>query len=172
MRYVIIWIMCGIAASYVAGQKGKSSGDWFVLGILLGPFALLMVGLSPASPSKTEGRKSFHLSKSTRVEKVIAFFLAPFCVYPLVMLLIPTEIIAKVQLPLFLGIFALTWLLLWRPLMRVSKPGQGAVIIPQPLTNQRVCPFCAEDIKSEAIVCKHCGRDIPAVQAPIESGQR
>ena len=22
------------------------------------------------------------------------------------------------------------------------------------------CPFCAENIKKEAIVCKHCGRDI------------
>jgi len=23
------------------------------------------------------------------------------------------------------------------------------------------CPFCAEDIKAAAIVCKHCGRDLP-----------
>jgi len=22
------------------------------------------------------------------------------------------------------------------------------------------CPFCAEDIKKEAIVCKHCNRDL------------
>jgi hypothetical protein len=29
----------------------------------------------------------------------------------------------------------------------------------------RKCPFCAELIKPEAVVCKHCGRDLPA---PVE----
>ncbi len=24
------------------------------------------------------------------------------------------------------------------------------------------CPFCAELVKREAVVCKHCGRDLPA----------
>ena len=27
----------------------------------------------------------------------------------------------------------------------------------------RRCPFCAEGIRPEAIVCKHCGRDVPAL---------
>lgn len=28
--------------------------------------------------------------------------------------------------------------------------------------DEKACPFCAETIKSAAIVCKHCGRDIPS----------
>jgi hypothetical protein len=29
------------------------------------------------------------------------------------------------------------------------------------LKNSRKCPFCAELVRREAIVCKHCGRDLP-----------
>ena len=33
----------------------------------------------------------------------------------------------------------------------------------------RKCPFCAEFIKAEAIVCKHCGRDAPE-EDPLGTG--
>jgi hypothetical protein len=30
-----------------------------------------------------------------------------------------------------------------------------------PVVSTRSCPFCAEQIQLAAIVCKHCGRDLP-----------
>lgn len=28
--------------------------------------------------------------------------------------------------------------------------------------DEKTCPFCAETIKAAAVVCKHCGRDLPS----------
>jgi cbb3-type cytochrome oxidase subunit 3 len=34
----------------------------------------------------------------------------------------------------------------------------------------RTCPFCAEWVRLEAVVCKHCGRDLPAApELPVRS---
>jgi hypothetical protein len=33
-------------------------------------------------------------------------------------------------------------------------------------TETKKCPFCAEVVKREAVVCKHCGREFPVEKQP------
>ena len=42
--------------------------------------------------------------------------------------------------------------------MRVAKP-------PQPLPEFKKCPFCAEQVRWDAVKCKHCGSSLPAQPA-------
>jgi hypothetical protein len=57
--------------------------------------------------------------------------------------------------------------------MAVSDPRPQVVVQqsgpPASAARERVCPFCAEDIKAAAVVCKHCGRDLPNDSSPSET---
>lgn len=39
---IVVWLLCGIAASNIVGNKGRSAGKGFILGFLLGPLGVLI----------------------------------------------------------------------------------------------------------------------------------
>jgi hypothetical protein len=47
MGYLILWCLFSISAAVIASHKGRSGAGWFVLGLLVGPFALI-VALLPS----------------------------------------------------------------------------------------------------------------------------
>ena len=61
---------------------------------------------------------------------------------------------------LMLGPVAIIHALIMRGETGTAQDGQGL----------KKCPYCAERIQQEAIVCKHCGRDLPPLQAAPPDG--
>jgi hypothetical protein len=52
MQEVLLWFLVAavtgsIPASWLAGEKGRDSGAWFLAGFVIGPIAVLTVGLAP-----------------------------------------------------------------------------------------------------------------------------
>ena len=42
MELVFVWILFGIVSAVVAANKGRSGCGWFAIGVLLGPFGLIL----------------------------------------------------------------------------------------------------------------------------------
>ena len=62
MEFLFIWLLFGLAAMVIANAKERSGCGWFLLGLLLGPFGLIVAFLpslkvDPNVPDhKTHGR--------------------------------------------------------------------------------------------------------------------
>jgi hypothetical protein len=65
------------------------------------------------------------------------------------------------------AIFGFLLFIVALPLILVLPPDTAAIESKQLRSgNARKCPSCSELVKVQAVVCKHCGRDLPAARRP------
>ena len=60
LEFVIIWILCGIGAGFVAINRGASGYLWFALGFLFGPFGLAVAFMAGKQATCGACRKRIH----------------------------------------------------------------------------------------------------------------
>ncbi len=66
MGYLLLWLFFGLVSAIVAGNKNRSSGLWFLLGVLFGPFAFIVVLVLSKIENKEDSVQSKPVSKQLR----------------------------------------------------------------------------------------------------------
>lgn len=67
MEFIILWLLFGIVCAAIASAKGRSGCGWFILGGLLGPFALVVAFL-PKIESPGLTKKCPHCAEIIKIE--------------------------------------------------------------------------------------------------------
>lgn len=55
MEYLILWAVFGFAAASMAKGKNRHVVLWFLIGLLIGPFAILVIALLKPGPGPDQG---------------------------------------------------------------------------------------------------------------------
>ena len=53
---LVLFVTGGLPTAWLATQRGRSALDWVFIGTLLGPLAVLLVGLAPIRPGGRYGQ--------------------------------------------------------------------------------------------------------------------
>jgi len=54
---VLLWVASGILCAYVAGQKNRDKGSWFLAGLFFGIFAVIAVVAVPTLTDEERRRR-------------------------------------------------------------------------------------------------------------------
>jgi hypothetical protein len=155
MEFVVLWLLLAIFSALLAFYKNRSPLGWFLVGLLFGPFGFL-VGAFPKYD------RSVLIEKRLRDVEYYAKKGIPARQISLTLLL-TQEDVRQACLKLL-------------RLKRITK-SECETVIETPITSDeeiatglgRKCPFCAENIKKDAVVCRFCGRELLQPEQKVET---
>lgn len=55
MEFILLWVVFAVAAGVLAKGKNRNVVFWAILGLLIGPFAILAVALIKPAPGADQG---------------------------------------------------------------------------------------------------------------------